>query len=314
MKRLLIYIIIALSALPSLAQKNTTFINYIDTYKEMAIDQMRRHNIPASITLAQGILESAAGQSYLAKNANNHFGIKVGGTWTGPWVLKDDETCNEKFRKYESPEESYEDHSLFLHKSRYANLFTLPITDYKGWAKGLKAAGYATNPQYPQLLIKLIEDYDLTQYDYYTASNAYDWAFAEDDDHNPGYTPANITTGQMRTITHSPRLNNGVAYVIARSDDNYETIAYEYNLDPLKLREYNEVTVNHSLRDGDIVYLAKKKKHAGASVRGKYHRVTAGDSMHSISQRYGVKFKKLYSWNKLPALYTPQSGDLILLK
>lgn len=322
MKRFLIYLIIAFGAIPAGAQKNATFVSYIETYHELAIDQMRRHQVPASITLAQGILESAAGQSYLARVANNHFGIKVGNSWQGPWVLKDDETSNEKFRKYGSAEESYEDHSSILHKDRYQHLFNLNITDYKGWAKGLKEAGYATNPQYPKLLISLIEDYELAQYDnignngYSAAMNeaiasAEEEIFSREDYHNSRQTSAHGTKGKMRTITHQLRLNNNLVYVVARMGDTYESIAYELNMNPDKLRKYNEVDVNHNLPKGAIIYLAKKSKHVAPNLRGKYHQVKAGESMYLISQFYGIRFKYLYEWNNLPPFYTPQAGDLL---
>lgn len=309
MKRLLIYIFITIAALPAAAQQNSIFLNYIENYKTMAIEQMQRHRVPASITLAQGILESAAGQSYLATAANNHFGIKVGTAWTGPWVKKDDDAAQEMFRKYDSPAESYEDHSLFLKKARYAKLFDLDITDYKGWAHGLKAAGYATNPQYPQLLIKLIEDYNLTQYDRASIK-----ADKKQDDGFSEFTKTDAPAKHNILHRHTPRINNDLAYVLALSGDSYETIAMEYNLDPDKLRSYNEVGDYHVLHEGDIVYLAPKKAHVGQSIRGKYHRVSAGESIHYISQLYGVKFKKIYEWNNLPASASPQVGDLLLMK
>ena len=141
------------------------YLNYIERYKGMAVDQMLRYKIPASITLAQGLLESGAGTSTLARKANNHFGIKCGRAWKGPYILQDDDARNEKFRKYRSVEESYEDHSRFLQQARYSSLFELSPKDYKGWARGLKRCGYATNPRYASLLIDLIERYDLDQYD-----------------------------------------------------------------------------------------------------------------------------------------------------
>ena len=139
--------------------------NYIDTYASVAVEKMNQHGIPASITLAQGILESGAGQSDLAKFANNHFGIKCHNDWSGQTYHKDDDAKDECFRKYKSPQESFEDHSHFLKKNRYAELFTLERTDYKAWAKGLKKAGYATNPQYAERLVKIIEDYQLYRFD-----------------------------------------------------------------------------------------------------------------------------------------------------
>ena len=141
-------------------------MDYIEKYKDIAMREMQEYKIPASITLAQGLLESGNGNSELAKKSNNHFGIKCHKDWTGKRTYHDDDEKGECFRVYESPEDSYRDHSIFLKKGqRYAFLFDLKITDYKGWAKGLKKAGYATLPVYANVLIKLIEDYNLAQYD-----------------------------------------------------------------------------------------------------------------------------------------------------
>ena len=144
---------------------STSGLNYIDRYKGIAIEEMNKYGIPASIKLAQALLESGNGNSYLATRANNHFGIKCGGSWSGKSVNRPDDSNNDCFRVYNDPEHSFRDHSQFLLRKRYENLFTLRKDDYKGWAKGLKAAGYATNPRYPELLIDLIERYNLQQYD-----------------------------------------------------------------------------------------------------------------------------------------------------
>ena len=164
MKHLLSSLILFAFAAFSTAQ-NSVYQQYVARYHTMAVDQMKRYGVPASITLAQGLLESNAGRSMLAVKANNHFGIKVGGDWTGPYVVKSDDRPDDRFRKYRSVEESYEDHSLFLRRPRYAALYDLEPTDYVGWARGLKAAGYATNPSYAQLLINIIEQHNLMQYD-----------------------------------------------------------------------------------------------------------------------------------------------------
>jgi flagellum-specific peptidoglycan hydrolase FlgJ len=145
--------------------KNQTSVEYIERYKDIAIEEMLKNGIPASITLAQGLLESASGNSTLATEANNHFGIKCNSGWTGPTTYKDDDAAGECFRVYENAEQSYRDHSEFLKRARYVSLFQLDRNDYQGWAQGLKKAGYATNPRYAELLIDLIERYDLTQYD-----------------------------------------------------------------------------------------------------------------------------------------------------
>lgn len=332
MKKLLFYMLAALGSMPTAAQNNAANLKYIETYKEMAIDQMHRHNVPASITLAQGILESAAGQSYLATEANNHFGIKTGSTWSGPWVTKDDDSKQEKFRKYSSPEESFEDHSLFLHKQRYASLFNLDPTDYRGWAYGLKAANYATNPKYPSLLISLIEDYNLAQYDYLDGNvgNTQDgtsivWvnniALTSDGEGILTNTTENgeakyVSTSKGKkyyVITHAPHICNDIVYVLAHENDTYESIAYEMGIAPEKVRKYNEVSSQHTLNKGDIVYLHAKKNHVAYRIRGAYHKIEQGDSMHSIAQRYGIKLTNLYRWNNLQGTYQAKVGDLLRL-
>ena len=158
-----------LSVLPVLRAQTDPYTAYIERYKTLAVQQMYKYGIPASITLSQGLLESGAGKSLLAAKANNHFGIKAGPSWTGPVMLKDDDAVGEKFRVYPNVLASYEDHSLFLSRGRrYASLFTLERDDYKGWAHGLKSAGYATNPRYAHLLIGLIERYGLHRYDHFS--------------------------------------------------------------------------------------------------------------------------------------------------
>jgi flagellum-specific peptidoglycan hydrolase FlgJ len=147
------------------AYKSFTSLEYIERFKAIAIQEMNQYGIPASITLAQGLFESGSGNSELAKVANNHFGIKCGSTWMGESYYKDDDNVNDCFRVYNNPEESFRDHSEFLKKKNYARLFELDKNDFKGWAYGLKAAGYATNPKYPQLLLNIIEKYSLDQYD-----------------------------------------------------------------------------------------------------------------------------------------------------
>lgn len=293
-RRLFILIFSLLVATTIFAQGNTAYRQYVETYKQMAIDQMQRHRVPASITLAQGILESNAGRSELATKANNHFGIKVGGNWTGPYVVKSDDRPDDKFRKYSSAAESYEDHSLFLQKQRYASLFQLEPTDYEGWAYGLKAAGYATNPQYPTLLISLIRDYDLAQYD-----------------RPVGSCPAsnNLDVSQHRLF-----LCNNIVYVRVREGDTFASIAREVGIKEKRLRRYNEVGKGYVLHEGDIVYLKKKKSRVAKGVRGKVHVVVAGQSMYSISQMYGVRLSKLYSWNHLPADFCPKEGDRLMLR
>ena len=264
----------------------------------MAIDQMQRYRIPASITLAQGLIESNAGRSTLAVAANNHFGIKTGGQWTGPYILRNDDAPNEQFRKYNTPAESYEDHSLFLSKrGRYSSLFYLNPTDYAGWAAGLKAAGYATNPRYAEMLIGIIEQYGLSQYD--RMRLVYQYADQRQDH------------GGIERPIH---LCNDIVYVVASSGDSFETIATDTGISESKLRKFNEVGKDYMLAEGDIVYLSEKKKHVTEALRMTLHTVQPGESMYSIAQRYGVRMKYLYKWNLFPKDYELAVGDRLVLK
>lgn len=283
------------------------YVEYIEQYKGMAIDQMHRHGIPASITMAQALLESGAGRSTLAVRAKNHFGIKTGGVWNGPYFLHDDDERNERFRVYESVAQSYEDHSLFLKKPRYSRLFSLDSKDYRGWAVGLKAAGYATNPAYAQRLIDIIDRFNLAQLDYVKPGANYNPfnVFTE----TP--KPANTT---MVAGALAVRKCNDSYFVVAREGDTYLSIAVEMNTKERRLRKYNEVGKRHHLQAGEVVYLTKKQKQTNASFAGKYHLVAAGESLHSISQLYGVQMKTLYLINHLSKNYIPTVGDQILLR
>lgn len=290
--------ILILPFLPVKAQ-NSMYIKYIEKYKHMAIDQMNRHGIPASITLAQGLLESAAGTSSLATEANNHFGIKCHTGWKGKYVRRDDDAKGEKFRVYNSVSESYEDHSLFLKKQRYASLFKLKKTDYKGWAHGLKRCGYATNPKYAYLLIDLIERFNLDQYDKGTT---------------PKSQPKKRKSQTNVPKKHTVHMCNKNYYVIVQKGDTWKSISKEMGVSVRKLRKYNEVDKKHVISAGDIIYLEKKQKKAAKQLKGHVHRVKSGESLYSISQMYGMRIKTLYKLNKLPDNYRVQAGDLLKIR
>lgn len=300
---ILYIIILGFQSLSSKAQNAPSYIQYIETYKWLAIEEMQRYHIPASITLAQALLESGAGQSILAVQGNNHFGIKVGSTWTGPYIVKSDDRPNDRFRKYRTVEESYEDHSRFLQKARYQSLFQLEPTDYVGWAHGLKAAGYATNPKYAYTLINIIESYNLAQYDHLA-------------DPNHIQTTPQIVEQQDIPATPSSRLQlcNDVVYLKARPGETLQSIAKEMKMKASKLAKYNEVDKHHLLRPGEIVFLGKKKSHVAKPIRKTYHVVREGESMHSIAQQYGIKLSCLYKWNELSADFRPQPGMMLKLK
>lgn len=278
---------------------NQLYQQYINQYKDIAIEQMQRWKIPASVTLAQGLLESGAGRSELTKKGNNHFGIKCHG-WSGGTVYQDDDRNNECFRAYRSAFESFEDHSRFLASSqRYSGLFRLKITDYKGWAKGLKAAGYATNPAYANRLIEIIQLYKLYEYDNY---KNYDKFMAKQTKH--------AFIGLVHAIHHF----NDNYYIVARSGDTFRSIAKEVDTSYRKLAKYNERDKNDVLEEGEIVWLLKKKKKAPKEYAKRMHYVRAGESMYSIAQKYGIRLKSLYKLNHLKADYQLKVGDSLKLR
>lgn len=296
---------VLLLSLPVSGGAQGLYDRYIAQYASMAVDQMQRYGVPASITLAQGLLESAAGTSTLAVKANNHFGIKVGGDWSGPYMLRDDDAPNERFRKYRSVAESYEDHSLFLrNRSRYAALFRLSPSDYKGWAHGLKSAGYATHPHYAYRLIEIIERYDLARFDRGAKPSR------RHDAPSAATSAKNSPAGDSRPVLRC----NGVYYVVARNGDTFRSIAREMKTSERKLRRYNELSKPGEPKAGEPVYLTKKKRRADRSFRRKPHTVAAGESLYGISQRYAVRLKKLYDLNDLPADYVPRPGDRIRVR
>jgi LysM repeat protein len=264
---------------------------YIGIYKEIAIEEMNTFRIPASITLAQGILESANGNSTLAKMANNHFGIKCHSGWTGKTYHMDDDAKDECFRKYSDPFESFKDHSLFLTtRTRYAFLFTLEITDYKGWAHGLKSAGYATNPNYAHLLIKIIEDFSLHQYDKPNFKNIANNKGRKTYGNDADFKAITIGAGNRQIFE-----NNGKKFIYARNGDSFYEIAQDFNIYTWQVYKYNDLKKNDNLAEGQIVFLEKKKTKS----THEYHTVSPGESLYDISQMYGVRLKKLCKYNTL---------------
>ena len=285
--------ILIISCLTLQAQtRNQQYEDYIKKYRELAVEEMKKYHIPASITLAQGLLESGAGQSTLARKSNNHFGIKCGGDWTGKTVSHDDDARGECFRAYKHPKDSYEDHSKFLAgRPRYASLFKLKITDYKGWARGLKKAGYATNPRYADQLIGIIELYELYKYD---EKNYLKWIKK-----NPN--------------PHQTYIANDLLYIVVRAGDSWKSISKEFDISQKKLRKYNDLYKGYALQVGDILYLEKKNRKADKAHI--VHVLRAGESMYSISQKYGIRLKNLYKLNKMdeetPA---PEVGTILRLR
>jgi hypothetical protein len=245
---------------------------YIEKYSSLAVKQMHQYKIPASITLAQGILESNNGNSRLAVKANNHFGIKCHG-WEGKKIFADDDKKNECFRNYKNVLESFVDHSLFLNKySRYEFLFDYKITDYKSWAKGLKKAGYATNSKYPELLIKIIEENKLYQFDREKIDK-------------------NLISGKRNIYMHP----NKIKYVISQNQETYETIAKSLNIKLKQILKYNDDKKLSVLKVGTKVFIQPKRNRS----KQRTHVVNKGEDLRSISQTYGIKMKSLKKRNEL---------------
>lgn len=281
---------------------NSKYQAYIDKYKDLAISEMLKYNIPASITLAQGLLESGAGTSELTKKGNNHFGIKCH-DWLGATTYHDDDEEQECFRAYRDAYESYEDHSKFLARQpRYKRLFSLKRTDYKGWAHGLKSCGYATNPNYAKKLIGIIELYKLHQFD-----NA------------KKFDKFMVERSEVKNISpdiklHPIHIYNKNYYLNARQGDTFKSIAKEVGISYRKLAKYNERDKNDKLIAGEIIYLKKKQKKADKVYKNRPHRVKTGESMYSIAQYYGIRLSSLYKMNKLSPEYNIKVGDYLRVR
>ncbi len=308
-RRILIILTLVFIGVAGKAQRNKmTRQEYIDTYKSIAMEEMQRTGIPASITLGQGILESGDGNSKLARKANNHFGIKCH-DWTGRHIRHDDDANNECFRRYKNPEESYKDHSDFLTgTNRYAFLFKLDPEDYKDWAIGLKKAGYATSPTYAERLINIIENNQLYKYDKEVIAAAGTKSFGKNEGEQ-------ITDVANNEDTHNDRqilINNRAKYILAKSGDTFDKLAAEFDKLTWELPKYNDLPENSSLTEGQQVYLQPKRNRAEAGK--KYHVVMAGETMYSISQQFGIKLEKLYEKNLMEPGTEPNPGQKLSLR
>ena len=320
MKKVLL--LFALLPLSLFAQRITPE-EYIQTYKDIAIREMKTHKIPASITLAQGLLESGAGNSALAREAKNHFGIKCHKGWEGDTYYMDDDEKNECFRKYKNPEESFKDHSEFLcGRSRYAALFDLDITDYEGWAKGLKAAGYATNPKYAQLLIDRINLYELTQYDQIALGLLKE---SEVEPVDPevveeyfelAYAPEDKSVFPLADMTPDGRFiyeNNKVRFVFAKEGETPEKLAEAFGIKFKRFCEYNclkhpEEVIFHS---GDVVYLSKLRNR---NWKAKPYTVQEGETLRDVALRFAVKPKMIQTLNGIKEGERLYKGQVIRLR
>lgn len=300
MRKFIGFIFILFLTLPLFSQ--TDKADYIQQYKSVAVKKMKEFGIPASITLAQGIIESRSGKSDLAIKANNHFGIKCHNEWDGKTFIMDDDTRNECFRQYKTAEQSFEDHSQFLtSRDRYAFLFEYDATDYKRWAKGLQKAGYATNPQYAQMLIKVIEENNLHRFD-----NVKRLRDIENEGSNTVYAdispayPVNENLEDFKPVSVSKTNRviyelNGVQYILALQNDSWKMIADEFGFYTKQILDFNSAKRKTVLNAGDRVYIEKKNRRAKVL----FHIVQQGETLRSISQKYAIRTTWVKRVNKI---------------
>lgn len=307
------------------ATKDRNAEAYIRQYADMAMSEMRRTGVPASITLAQAVIESDYGRSRLARVGNNHFGIKCHNGWTGRRIYHNDDRRGECFRRYRDADESFRDHSDFLRRgSRYDFLFYLEPNDYRGWARGLKSAGYATNPRYANMLIDMIEKNRLHLYDDMVISGrGNDRARVTADINMEKARPkVKIAEPAVKEEPHEAgfvverdkrvKTRNMLPYIVVREGDTIERLAVEFDLFGWELKQFNDLDDNDELKPGQILYLQMKRNRAE---RGKdYHVVKEGETMHSISQLYGIRLRVLYRKNRMEPGNEPAAGTELWLR
>jgi len=330
LRKNILFVILMCNAIVYAQYTEKDILNYIESYHSLAVRKMKDYGIPASITLAQGILESAAGTSDLAKEANNHFGIKCHSDWKGKTFHKDDDKKHECFRSYPSVEQSFDDHSAFLKKERYADLYNLKITDYKSWAKGLKRCGYATDPHYADRLIDLIERYELNDYDTedYKKGNRFTGSKHPDKEKGINDRAQIEPAAQIQTVIKSRDvefkpvnypytqrpvyINNNVYFIIAKRDETFYDIAVDVQLTIGQLRKFNDVPyLSYEPVEGEIVYISKK---ANQSDKTSEHLVKRGETLRDIAQIYACSEKALRKINALTKDDVVKEGDKIKLK
>ncbi|NQU84205.1 MAG: glucosaminidase domain-containing protein [Mariniphaga sp.] len=306
-KRLFVFIALLNVAFITWSQ-NDVRQKYILKYQVLAIKEMSRSGVPASITMAQACLESGDGKSELASLSNNHFGIKCKSNWTGKKVYYDDDERNECFRSYNSVEASYKDHTDFLMQNfRYSTLFELKHTDYKSWAKGLKKAGYATDPHYDKRLITIIEEFELYNLDR-------KWSTQELTNFETVSLNNNKTGGLVINPyqTRNVEIRNRLKTVVVRKGDSFETIAQEFGLENWELYRFNDYPRGFQPQANEILYIQAKKRKAAKGTPN--HTLIQDESMHFISQLYGIKLRPLYKRNKMKFGEVPQLGQVIYLR
>ncbi len=311
MNRILIVLFFSFACFFKASAQYMTQQEYVQKYKDMAIEEMKRMGVPAAITLAQGLLETENGNSDLLKESNNHFGIKCKSTWTSEVVYHDDDARGECFRKYKDAEDSYRDHSNFLRgNSRYAFLFKLDPSDYKAWAYGLRRAGYATNPRYPQILIKYIEDNNLEQYTDQALNDVphFDgtlYAGDTENDSSQEVVQSDPVPGQPVDLTI-----NGSKALLVPKGTSLLAVATEHNINLEKLLTINDLTSDGLLQKDQYIFLEKKQKEGQED----FCVVQPKETLYDISQKYGVILENLYTYNNLTADDFIVPGTKIFLK
>lgn len=336
MKRIWYTVVLGISSF-SFAQDWKTDDQYIQNFAKYAVEEMELYKIPASIKLAQGILETGGGQSRLAREGKNHFGIKCKENWTGRTMKHTDDAPNECFRVYDDPRESYRDHSLFLaNRKYYVGLFKLDMKDYRAWAYGLKKAGYATNPRYAEILISRIEKYKLYEFDDLKShevadklSQRYPGFFSDDliVKAKPKETPVIETPKTQLPVVEKPvekiltaqeildalvvrqHPNGGLDYVVLGGSINLDALSKKYNISEKRLVKYNDL-FSSKLKKNQIIFLQPKKTYGIQET----YTAQKDDTMHEISQKFGIKLIRLYQKNRMSEGEQPTAGQLIYLK
>ena len=319
---------VLLTVLPAQAQVRQTREEYINKYKKIAVAHMERYGIPASITMAQGILESDCGNSWLSQASNNHFGIKCKRNWTGDVVYYDDDEKGECFRSYPSVEASYQDHAEFLDSQpRYDSLFSYAPNDYKSWARGLKAAGYATAPDYAQRLIRIIEESKLYLLDREDGLNIYgaqtghltdDWFSGQSNvDQAAAIASGAVDPDDYRVTVNAHKgynvyRTNGVNYIVAKEGDTFENIGRKFRISPRNLRKFNDLKGKAQPVRGEQIYIDRKQKRWEGNAR--HHIVTEGETVASVAQSYALREKSLRKLNRLKAGAALRSGQTLRIR
>ena len=330
---IIVLLLLATTNLSAQKLTNSDYSDYCQKYNKIAVREMKMYKIPASITLAQGMIESGCGKSVLAIDSRNHFGIKCQKEWIGEKYYYDDDKPGECFRKYDNIDESFRDHSLFLTtRARYASLFTLQITDYKGWATGLKQAGYATNPDYANMLIRLIESQQLYRFDDTLFVKKDDIALISSGNHvntvpanPPDITNDKTTKNEGRILFRTSYIkplssaysflytsgsgrkvyqNCDVPFIFAKTGDTWYSIADEFKIYSFQVYRQNDLLKTDPITPGQMLYLEPKKKKGSDNT----YTVKKGDSMYSISQEKCIKLKRLRKYNRLQAGDEPKPG------